>query len=776
MRTALEALESLPETERGIDARSVRAAIEQDALQQALMFENELRDLKNSMSNLRESVGQISRAAARVSEAIESDVMCVGKAKLGQEESTEQEKNADEKKTKMTSSIDEEHNLALVLANAFRARDDALERAIAIETFLEKFDLTDDDNYLLEHYNFHEFNNKTLSNESNDKFGNGIAFLEAIENVRRIRIELTKTFGSSSDMFQSSSTRLGASSALRMMESLAAKQEKAYDMLYHWLQSYLNLGLSSVAHVPTSSSMVRKGARNIPQQIRQPVIDHDAIDEALAHPFVKRALAILKYMPSFHSHTLELIATQRRGEVTRRFLLALTSGPNPIEMKAHDPVNYVGDMLAFVFRSLSIESDLAYGLLDETASQINDDYSSEGVGDETDNLVVTAKPMTSIEMLSIAMSGVTRPLKARISQVISSLARRVDDEEDEDIRETPSLSNVSSGMIDDEVNISRNRISSLYSISGLLIFYHSAILKSLNKLNKNTESKNKHQSDTFSEKYKLNLLDSLLECLNETSASYAASIRVYAAMLQTYASSAHGSEATLANNIIQLLSETRASSPGFSLDAHCPLASVQTTLSLDYLCDIILEVAIPLCKTLDDCSTIKSVIATAKKAGLNSIAITKWTKLISVKELKMIDDFIGIQTIEVLYSCGIGEIYDSIMKLTQDSHETTLLSLQPNLNQQNHIEPAFKRFYASLYSPPIPSFEEMKDPILRRQSRTKTASNVAEGRFLFYSYSTLQFCAAYEVIYHTLKSDRGGYDDLSFLLHSPHQVKTLLSI
>jgi len=49
----------------------------------------------------------------------------------------------------------------------------------------------------------------------------------------------------------------------------------------------------------------------------------------------------LRHVPAFYLHTLELIASSRRAEETRRFLLALTSGyagMQTIEMKAHDPV------------------------------------------------------------------------------------------------------------------------------------------------------------------------------------------------------------------------------------------------------------------------------------------------------------------------------------------------------------------------------------------------------------------------------------------------------
>jgi hypothetical protein len=93
---------------------------------------------------------------------------------------------------------------------------------------------------------------------------------------------------------------------------------------------------------------------------------------------------------------------------------------HPIEMKAHDPVNYVGDMLAFLFRAMSVECDIARGLIDERTG------AEDGVGggddetttadvfnDEDTSATMAVKPMTSIEMLSQAMSGVKRPLKSR---------------------------------------------------------------------------------------------------------------------------------------------------------------------------------------------------------------------------------------------------------------------------------------------------------------------------------------------------------------------------
>lgn len=57
----------------------------------------------------------------------------------------------------------------------------------------------------------------------------------------------------------------------------------------------------------------------------------------------------------------------RRGWLVRGFLDALTMGgpggaPRPIELQAHDPQRYVGDMLAWVHQALPSEHEAAQAL------------------------------------------------------------------------------------------------------------------------------------------------------------------------------------------------------------------------------------------------------------------------------------------------------------------------------------------------------------------------------------------------------------------------------
>ncbi|CAN0352270.1 unnamed protein product, partial [Discosporangium mesarthrocarpum] len=55
----------------------------------------------------------------------------------------------------------------------------------------------------------------------------------------------------------------------------------------------------------------------------------------------------------------------RRKLLVQRFVMALTQGASsarPIEMQAHDPVRYVGDILAWVHQTVAVERELLNAL------------------------------------------------------------------------------------------------------------------------------------------------------------------------------------------------------------------------------------------------------------------------------------------------------------------------------------------------------------------------------------------------------------------------------
>jgi conserved oligomeric Golgi complex subunit 6 len=701
MKAALDALSHLPS--ESMDSRSVRVAIEQDALQQALLLQEELRALVTIVSSLRHGVSETAMLAHRVTEAIDSSVVSQRTA----EDSSGMPSMPDSLPLSTEDALEKEHQLAAILADAFAEREEAAQRAETVAAFLEKFDLSEADSDLLDQYNFED-----MEEEDND----GMNFLDALEHVKAIRQELTSAFGSAttsvSDLLgDDSQQRLGATSAIRMMESLALKQERAYERLYHWLQKYLHL--NSVMHVPTSS-----GATPSPDDM----IDSDALDEALSHPFVRRSLKVLHYVPAFYSHTLELIASSRRAEETRRFLLGLTSGyggRSPIELKAHDPVIYVGEMLAFCFQSCSVEADVARGLVVENEDEIAE---------------LNAGTMTAADMLAHAMSGLARPLKARILQVVASLARRPDDDGDD-----------ADGMEEEEEDvIARSRVSSLYSICGLLLFYRSALIKSIDKLN------------TIENPKENPLVTSITECLVEASQAYVASMKVYGAMLESLSLISGISEASLVQSMMEQISQVRLTSPGLATDVMCP-ADFASSLSMEFVAETLLEAALTLCKTLDDSVTLKRSLANAKKAGLSTTIASQLDGRISQIEQNMIEDLVKSETKEVLEICGLAPLLAAWRNMPPV--EGIVMVTQPGLNVDD-LDLAMKEFYASLYSPPLPAFDNIKDPLLRKLARQKIATSVVD---------------AYEELYDAVMSEKGGYSNTSFLGHTPDQVKTLFS-
>uniref|UniRef100_A0A8C0JE80 Conserved oligomeric Golgi complex subunit 6 n=1 Tax=Chelonoidis abingdonii TaxID=106734 RepID=A0A8C0JE80_CHEAB len=102
-------------------------------------------------------------------------------------------------------------------------------------------------------------------------------------------------------------------------------------------------------------------------------------------------------------YTLDEFGTARRSAVVRGFIDALTRGgpgstPRPIEMHSHDPLRYVGDMLAWLHQATASEKEHLEAMLKLVTTQGVEENVQEVVGHITE--------------------GVCRPLKVRIEQVI----------------------------------------------------------------------------------------------------------------------------------------------------------------------------------------------------------------------------------------------------------------------------------------------------------------------------------------------------------------------
>ncbi|TKC51946.1 hypothetical protein EI555_015161, partial [Monodon monoceros] len=164
-------------------------------------------------------------------------------------------------------------------------------------------------------------------------------------------------------------TKLQAES-LEIMEQMALLQETSYERLYRWAQSECR------------------------------ALTQESCDIS---PVLTQAMEALQDRPVLYKYTLDEFGTARRSTVVRGFIDALTRGgpggtPRPIEMHSHDPLRYVGDMLAWLHQATASEKEHLEALLKHVTTQGVEENIQEVVGHITE--------------------GVCRPLKVRIEQVI----------------------------------------------------------------------------------------------------------------------------------------------------------------------------------------------------------------------------------------------------------------------------------------------------------------------------------------------------------------------
>jgi hypothetical protein len=143
MKAALEALSHLNSGD--LDSRSVRVAIEQDALQQAKFLKHELQALCDQLSSLREGVADSSSFAQTVQQAIHTNVITDETPTTMIQTGTTGIEDSKQGNDGSRNALEEEAKLAAVLSEAFVNRNIARKRLVAVNDFLEKFDLSEED-------------------------------------------------------------------------------------------------------------------------------------------------------------------------------------------------------------------------------------------------------------------------------------------------------------------------------------------------------------------------------------------------------------------------------------------------------------------------------------------------------------------------------------------------------------------------------------------------------------------------------------------------------
>jgi len=182
-------------------------------------------------------------------------------------------------------------------------------------------------------------------------------FFEVLEKVGRIRGDCRVLLAAGHQ-----------TAALATMERMGEVEEAAVERLYRWAQS----------------------------AVRNNEVEIAGVSRALHHLQAREPLL---------STVLEEYTSARRSALVRCFTEALTVGgpggtPRPIEMHAHEPARYVGDMLAWLHQALPGEVETITQLLRQCHT-----------------LEVEAKARN---ILASITEGVCRPLKTRVEQILVS--------------------------------------------------------------------------------------------------------------------------------------------------------------------------------------------------------------------------------------------------------------------------------------------------------------------------------------------------------------------
>lgn len=151
---------------------------------------------------------------------------------------------------------------------------------------------------------------------------------------------------------------------------------------------------------------------------------------------IRRALRVLAERPSLFKSCMDLFAEAREQVLSDTFYTALTgSNPSgvqdrslkPIELAAHDPLRYVGDMLAWIHSAAVSEREALEILFvaegDEIAKGIQAGREHEiwHLVEDGNDEGSTFDPVKALnELVDRDMSGAARILRQRVEQVIQS--------------------------------------------------------------------------------------------------------------------------------------------------------------------------------------------------------------------------------------------------------------------------------------------------------------------------------------------------------------------
>ncbi|KAF4373468.1 hypothetical protein F8388_025162 [Cannabis sativa] len=445
------------------------------------------------------------------------------------------------------------------------------------------------------------------------------------------------------------------------------------------------------------------------------------------------------------------VANMRHNALFRRFISALTRGgpggmPRPIEVHAHDPLRYVGDMLGWLHQALASEREFVIMLLDPDAvvdNRQNEDHSSKSMHSDFANI---ESDLTFV--LDRIFEGVCRPFKVRVEQVLQS---------------QPSL--IISYKLSNTLEFYSYTISDLLgretALSGTLWTLKDAAQKTFFDILKSRGEKllrypplvavdlSPPQAVREGVSVLLEIIDTHNSMMVSASGNKLDFDPVISALLNPIiqmceqAAEAHKSKGGSHSSRRSRLSSDSAQNSKSSVDA---LLSSSISASSSQNSEALSKIFLINC------------LCAIQQPLLGHEVAAEYVKKLGVMIENHVAILVGKEVDGILSKCGLLQK----MNHFRDSAGTPLVEIEDT--SPAHLSECLKSFFGLILGSEssLPEFEQMQVPKLRSEASVQVARSLAE---------------AYELIYDAIMDPKNGYPDpKSLARHPPHQIRTILGI
>nr|ATB19479.1 putative COG7 [Hesperocyparis arizonica] len=525
---------------------------------------------------------------------------------------------------------------------------------------------------------------------------------------------------------------------LELMDMMAVYQEGAYERLCRWVQAE---------------------CRNLGDNDTPEVTD-----------LLKTATRCLKERPVLFKYCAEEVANTRHNALFRRFISALTRGgpggmPRPIEVHAHDPLRYVGDMLGWLHQALASERELILALFSPDAT-VNIGPTARRFSRDVDGIYV--KPETDMSfILDRIFEGVCRPFKVRVEQVLQSQPSLLLAYKLSNILEfyTYTISDLlgeeaalSATLLHVKDAAQRTFFDILKSRGDKLLRYPSLVAVDLSPPPAVGEGVS----------LLLELIDTYHSMLVPASGKKLDFEPVISALLDPIIQMCE--QAAEAYKSKGLTLSSRRNSSGFDSIhklSHRPSSSMEAILSNTVSAPASLSV-----ESLRKIFLVNCLSAIRQPLMGHEIA-AKFVQGLGVAIEKHISILVDKEVVAILDSCSMTKKVSYIRDYLEKSSQSEIISKEEDMSKPlaeieemslTSISESLKSFFNFVAGSEgsLPEFEQLQVPQLRTEVGSRVARALAE---------------AYELVYNAVLNPENGYQEPKAMLrHSPDQIRTILGI